>query len=78
MVVASHCQGRGIGSKLLRFAESFAKDTGFTKIEIPARQEATAFYQKNDYQVEGGQFVEVTIPHYKMVKALQHTNPRKM
>lgn len=63
-------QGQGIGSKLLRFIEDWARDKGYSTIECNARKTAVDFYNKYGYQIEGEMFEEVGIPHYFMTKAL--------
>jgi GNAT superfamily N-acetyltransferase len=70
MAVISGLQGKGIGKALIRFAENIARDRGFTSICMHARKSAMGFYEKLGYQTIGNEFVEVTIPHYKMEKKL--------
>ncbi len=72
MAVTSGLQGKGIGKALIRFAENVASDRGFTTICMHARKSATGFYEKLGYQTIGDEFIEVTIPHYKMEKKLFH------
>ena len=43
---------------------------GVSRIELNARDTAAGFYRKLGYRKVGGEFVEVTIPHWKMVKRL--------
>lgn len=68
VAVDVHLQGRGIGSELLKFAENFARDKGFTYIHCNARKTAVPFYLKHGYTVSGDEFPEVGIPHYYMSK----------
>jgi ribosomal protein S18 acetylase RimI-like enzyme len=63
-------QRKGLGTKLVRFSEQFARDRGFSKIELNARQSAVAFYKKLDYRIVSEEFIEVGIPHYKMEKTI--------
>jgi GNAT superfamily N-acetyltransferase len=70
MAVVSGLQGKGIGKVLLQFAENIARDRGFKKIIMHARQTAIGFYEKLGYKVTGDEFEEVTIPHYIMEKKL--------
>lgn len=63
-------QNKGIGSELVSYAENFARDLGFLKMELNARQNAVPFYLRLGYKVVSEQFFEVTIPHFKMVKSL--------
>ena len=46
LIVAPSWRGRGIGMKLLEFAEQHAKDQGLTAVFLDSRQEAICFYQK--------------------------------
>lgn len=70
MAVLNNVQGKGIGRALMQFAENIARDRGFRKITMHARQTATGFYEKLGYRINGDQFEEVSIPHYIMEKNL--------
>jgi|SRR6218665_309020 len=70
MAVLNDLQGKGVGRALMNFAENIARDRGFRAIRMHARLNAIGFYEKVGYRVKGDQFVEVTIPHYVMEKAL--------
>lgn len=70
MAVLNTVQGKGIGRALMQFAENIARDRGFRKMTMHARQTAVGFYEKLGYQVSGDQFEEVSIPHFIMEKAL--------
>jgi hypothetical protein len=61
-------QGQGIGSALVAFAEDFAIEKGFSIITLNARMTAVPFYERLGYDVVGDEFVEVGIPHLRMVK----------
>ena len=64
-------QGRGLGKKLSMAAENYAKENGYSIIHCNARKTAAPFYQKMGYQITGGEFTEVGIPHYAMEKKLE-------
>ncbi len=64
------CQRQGIGMKLLRFAESFVRQRGYSEIVLHAREVALGFYLKAGYEAEGECFIEVTLPHFAMRKSL--------
>ena len=64
-------QGQGIGTQLVAFAEKTAKDSGYRQIVLHARKTAVPFYLKMHYHVVGNEFIEVCIPHYKMVKEIK-------
>ncbi len=73
MAVADNQQGRGLGSKLVRFGEDWAHAQGFTAIELNARMTALNFYEKLGYAPTGEPFTEVGLPTIKMIKTLQRT-----
>jgi predicted GNAT family N-acyltransferase len=70
MAVAESMQRRGIGVILMRYAENFCILNEYFHIELHARKSALHFYQKLNYQLEGEEFEEVGIAHYRMVKQL--------
>ena len=70
MAVPNNMQGKGVGRALMIFAENIARDLGYRKLCMHARQTAVGFYQKLGYSVSGEPFEEVTIPHYIMEKTL--------
>ena len=70
MAVKGNMQVKGIGSGLLQFAEKLAKEKQYKILMMHARKTALGFYQKNGYEIKGGEFIEVTIPHYHMEKKL--------
>ena len=70
MAVPNSMQGKGVGRALMIFAENIARDLGYRKLCMHARKTAAGFYEKLGYAVAGDEFMEVTIPHYIMEKAL--------
>ncbi len=70
MAVNIKLQHKGIGFSLMNFAENIARDKGYGGLVMHARKVAVGFYQKCGYTVNGEEFFEVTIPHYKMYKKL--------
>lgn len=68
VAVDSNFQGKGIGKKLVYFAERFAKNKKVKKIILHARQNAIPFYEKLNYQSKGELFEEIGIPHIFMEK----------
>lgn len=70
MAVPNSMQGKGIGRALMIFAENIARDLGYKKLTMHARKTALGFYQKLGYRATGNEFMEVTIPHFIMEKAL--------
>jgi predicted GNAT family N-acyltransferase len=63
-------QGKTIGKSMVRFSEDFAREKGFEKIELHARETAIPFYLSLEYLLEGESFLEVGIPHKRMSKML--------
>jgi GNAT superfamily N-acetyltransferase len=70
MAVPKNLQGKGVGRALMQFAENIARDRGYRKITMHARKTATGFYEKLGYNISGGEFIEVTLPHVVMEKRL--------
>ncbi|MDP4097226.1 GNAT family N-acetyltransferase [Paenibacillus sp. P96] len=70
VAVDSAVQGQAIGRKMVVFAEQMALEQGFSKIMLHGRLTAVPFYEKLGYMTEGDLFMEVGIPHYPMIKAL--------
>ena len=70
MAVQNNLQGKGIGASMMNFAELLARDKGYKKLIMHARETALGFYEKLGYKVVGDRFLEVTIPHFVMEKKL--------
>lgn len=70
MAVLNNLQGKGVGSAILQFAENLARDRGYKKIMMHARKNTAEFFEKSGYKISGNEFVELTIPHYQMIKEL--------
>ena len=63
-------QRGGIGTALIKFSEDFAREKGFRRMVLNARDTAVPFYLAQGYDIEGEPFVEVSIPHRHMSKQL--------
>ena len=70
VAVSESYKGKSIGTKLVIYAEDFAKRLGYKKIVLNSRKTAVKFYEKLGYVKIGEEFIEVTIPHYKMQKKI--------
>lgn len=70
MAVAPEAGRRGLGGRLIGFAEAVARQRGAGRIEMNARTSAQAFYEKLGYAATGPVFTEVTVPHVRMAKRL--------
>lgn len=68
LAVANGLQGKGIGKALLRFAETVAKDLGYKRMYMHARQDAKPFFERCGYVVYGEPFEQQGIPHLLMEK----------
>ncbi|HET6329153.1 MAG TPA: GNAT family N-acetyltransferase [Holophagaceae bacterium] len=63
-------QGTGLGRALVEEAERKARELGFTRMMLHARDVAIGFYARLGYAREGDLFIEVGITHQQMAKAL--------
>jgi predicted GNAT family N-acyltransferase len=70
MAVQNNLQGKGIGASMMSFAETVARDKGYKKLMMHARNTAIGFYEKFDFKVKGNEFIEVNVPHHVMEKKL--------
>ena len=71
MAVRSSSQNNGVGRLLIEVAERLARSRGFEVIWMNARKEASGFYLKMGYSIEGSEFeVPIFGPHYVMKKRL--------
>ena len=70
MAVKNNLQRKGIGASIMNFAENIARDKGFKKIIMHARDTAVGFYEKFGYKVKGEPFTEVKLTHVLMEKKL--------
>ena len=70
VAVLPESQRAGIGSALVGYAEELARSRKRTSMLLHARLEAIPFYERLGYALEGDEFIEVTIPHRAMRKAL--------
>ena len=69
--LSSH-QGKGIGAKMLEFAENWAKKNNYNFMQCNARENAAPFYLKFGYEIKGDLFEEIGIPHYLMEKKISY------
>jgi len=70
VAVTERWQGHGTGREMVRYAEEYAKNNGYTDILLNARKTATGFYEKQGYDKIGEEFLEIDIPHFKMRKSI--------
>lgn len=70
MAISEDIQREGVGSELLAFAESVAREYDFKEITLHAQRKVENFYLKNGYHFDGDEFVEAGINHIIMKKSL--------
>ena len=70
MAVETERQGAGTGRALLEEVEEILRQDGVNRIELNARDGAVGFYETLGFAKVGEEFVEVGIPHWKMVRQL--------
>ena len=70
VAVREDCQGKGLGSDLMRYVELEAKRAGFEKVILCSRHCAIPFYEKIGYECVSDWFEEVGMPHRSMMKSL--------
>lgn len=63
-------RGKGVGGEMVIFAEQYCSDMGYKRIVLNARKTAVNFYEKHGYMVIGSEFIEIGIPHFKMIKEI--------
>lgn len=63
-------QRTGLGTLLVDHAEQLARERGFHRMILHARESAVPFYLRLGYALEGEPFTEVGLPHRHMSKAL--------
>lgn len=69
--VAPDYQQQGVAREMMRQVEAILAARGYTSLSLHARKSAVGFYEKLGYEAVGREFVEVTIPHRKMIKTLR-------
>jgi ribosomal protein S18 acetylase RimI-like enzyme len=68
--VAPAYQQQGVASDMMRRVEAILAGRGYTSLSLHARKSAIGFYRKLGYAAVGKEFIEVTVPHQKMIKKL--------
>ncbi len=68
--VAPGYQRQGVARDMMRQVEAILAAHGYTTLSLHARTSAVGFYLKLGYTTVGDEFIEVTVPHQKMIKKL--------
>lgn len=70
MAVRPDKQRSGLGRFLIQNVEQHLQELGYKQIELNARVVAVGFYERLGYETVGEEFIEVSIPHFKMTKVI--------
>ncbi|MCK4311793.1 MAG: GNAT family N-acetyltransferase [Candidatus Cloacimonetes bacterium] len=71
MAVEKSCQGKGVGTKILKSLERKLIEKGVRTIILNARENAVKFYKKHNYKMIGeGHTLFGVIKHFKMRKEI--------
>jgi ribosomal protein S18 acetylase RimI-like enzyme len=71
VAVVPDLQRQGVGREMVEFSEKLAATLGYRRMTMHARETAVEFYEKYGYAKVGERFIEVTVPHWEMVKKLR-------
>jgi hypothetical protein len=70
MAVSPTHQRKGLGKRLMNELEANLRSRGFTNLVLHARASAVGFYETLGYTIVGDEFMDVTVPHFRMVKVI--------
>jgi len=71
LAVIATARGQGIGKKLMEKALEIAAQKNVQEVEVHAQEYVRGLYQQLDFEQEGENFEEASIPHVKMRKRLE-------
>lgn len=71
VAVIEEGRGKGLGDKMMRYLEDYAKEEGAAKLILGAQTHALAFYQKLGYESYDERYLEAGIEHQNMQKILK-------
>lgn len=71
MAVSPPHQGKGLGQRLMAELERNLQARGFQTFVLNARKSAVGFYERLGYKAVGDEFVDLTIPHIRMTRAVR-------
>jgi len=70
MAVSPIHQRRGLGKMLMTELETDLRSRGLANLALHARASAVGFYKTLGYAIIGDEFIDVTVPHFRMVKVV--------
>lgn len=70
VAVEESFQRRGVGRRLVQYAEALLLRRGIRRVVLHARMSAVPFYEKMGYRATGAPFMELGIGHLPMEKCL--------
>ncbi len=70
VAVDSLFQRSGVGSELVCYSQTLAKQLDFKEMILHARETVVPFYERLKYSKVGDRFTEITLPHWLMLKSL--------
>lgn len=70
VAISTRFQGQGLGTRLITFAEAFARERAYQQITAHARDSALSFYQRLGYSAIGPSFDELSLPHRLITRNL--------
>jgi predicted GNAT family N-acyltransferase len=70
MAVLKNYRNRKIGSRLLSFIINEAEKRNYHELFLNAQISAREFYEKNDFNAVGEQFMDAGIPHIRMQRTI--------
>ncbi len=70
MAVHERFQGKGVGAALICQIENAIRSAHAIDVVLHARETAVGFYRKLSYRTSGSSFMEIGVPHIKMMKEL--------
>jgi predicted GNAT family N-acyltransferase len=70
MAVRSDLQGKGYGRSLMNHVQDRLATAGTRCLSLHARSPVAGFYESLGFTRTGAEFIEIGIPHVKMVKSI--------
>jgi len=68
VAVLKQARGMGVGKQLMQEIERSPELANVTNLILEAQTHAVSFYEKLGYRAQGDEFMDVGIPHFRMIK----------